>query len=89
MARWRDVSIVARLDDEEGRPGTEEGSSEFAREGEEVREGQGKSTNNEELARPGMARRRDPQGGVMHTKMVMDEGLERGKRVRQGLSREL
>jgi hypothetical protein len=80
---------VARLGDEDGRPGIEEGSSELTREGEEGREGQGQTTDDEELAWPGIARRRDPQGGGMHTKMEMDEGLGRGKRVRQGLNRDL
>jgi hypothetical protein len=80
---------VARLGDEEGRPGTEEGSSELAREGEEGREGQGQITDNEKLARPGMAQRWNPQGGGTHTKMEMDEGLGRGKRVRQGLNCDL
>jgi hypothetical protein len=81
--------VVARLSDEEGCPGIEEGSSELTREGEEGREGQGQTTDDEELARPGIARRRDPQGGGTHTKMEMDEGLGRGKRVRQGLNRDL
>jgi hypothetical protein len=60
--RWRrrDVPTVAGLGDEEGHPGTEEGSSELAREGEEGREGQGKITDNEKLARSGMVRRRNP-----------------------------
>jgi hypothetical protein len=61
----------------------------IAREGEEGREGQGQTTDDEELARPAMARRRDPLGGSTHMKMEMDEGLGRGKRVRQGLSRGL
>jgi hypothetical protein len=76
---------VARLGDEEGRPGIEEGSSELTREGEEGREGQGQTTNDEELAQPGMAWRRDPQGGGTHTKMKVDEGCVRvRKREKQG-----
>jgi hypothetical protein len=39
--------------------------------------------------RPAMARRRDPLGGGTLTKVGMDEGLGRGKRVPQGLSRDL
>jgi hypothetical protein len=58
--RRRDVPAVARLGDEEGRPGIEDGSSELTREGEEGREGQGQTTDDKELARPGMARLQDP-----------------------------
>jgi hypothetical protein len=46
-------------------------------------------TGDEASGRPAMARRRDSLGGSMHTKVEMDEGLGRGKRVQQGLSRDL
>jgi hypothetical protein len=39
--------------------------------------------------RPAMARRQDPPGGGTYTKVEMGEGLGRGKRVQQGLSRDL
>jgi hypothetical protein len=38
-------------------------------------------TGDEAPGRPVMARRRDPLGGGTHTKVEMDEGLGRGKRV--------
>jgi hypothetical protein len=59
----------------------------IGREG-EGREGQGQTTDDEEFALPAMARQQDPLGGGKHTK-EMDEGLGRGKRVRQGLNRNL
>jgi hypothetical protein len=46
-------------------------------------------TGDEAPGRPAMARRRDPLGDGTHTKVEMDEGLGRGKRVQQGLSRDL
>jgi hypothetical protein len=83
---------LVRLDPvmREGGPGTRvRARVSIAREGEEGREGQGQTTDDEELARPAMARRRDPLGGGTHTKMEIDEGLGRGKRVRQRLSHDL